>query len=140
MSVKELVQGKVDLLVNQVKLSLKDLKTVAISEAWKILQLAVVEIIQQIEQSGSDLKGKDKKALAMELLSKFYDSVFMIIDIPFVPNLIEPIIHKYVKSLLMILVSSTIDAMVTAFRQMGVFEDRVLIDSSVDNSPKVSDK
>ena len=140
MSVKELVQVKVDLLINQVKLSLKDLKTVAISEAWKILQLAVVEIIQQIEQSGSDLKGKDKKALAMELLSKFYDSVFMIIDIPLVPNLIEPIIHKYVKSLLMILVSSTIDAMVTAFRQMGVFEDRVLIDSSVDNSPKVSDK
>ena len=140
MSVKELVQVKVDLLINQVKLSLKDLKTVAISEAWKILQLAVVEIIQQIEQSAPDLKGKDKKALAMELLSKFYDSVFMIIDIPFVPNLIEPIIHKYVKSLLMILVSSTIDAMVTAFRQMGVFEDRVLIDSSVDNSPKVSDK
>ena len=140
MSVKELVQEKVDLLVNQVKLSLKDLKIVAISEAWKILQLAVVEIIQQIEQSAPDLKGKDKKALAMELLSKFYDSVFMIIDIPFVPNLIEPIIHKYVKSLLMILVSSTIDAMVTAFRQMGVFEDRVLIDPSVDNSPKVSDK
>ena len=140
MSVKELVQEKVDLLVNQVKLSLKDLKIVAISEAWKILQLAVVEIIQQIEQSAPDLKGKDKKALAMELLSKFYDSVFMIIDIPFVPNLIEPIIHKYVKSLLMILVGSTIDAMVTAFRQMGVFEDRVLIDPSVDNSPKVSDK
>ena len=140
MSVKELVQVKVDLLVNQVKLSLKDLKTVAISEAWKILQLAVVEIIQQIEQSASDLKGKDKKALAMELLSKFYDSVFMIIDVPFVPNLIEPIIHRHVKSLLMILLGSTIDAMVTAFRQIGIFEDPTLIDPSVDNSPKVSDK
>ena len=140
MSVKELVQVKVDLLVNQVKLSLKDLKTVAISEAWKILQLAVVEIIQEIEESGSDLKGKDKKALAMELLSKFYDSVFMIIDIPFVPNLIEPIIHRHVKSLLMILLGSTIDAMVTAFRQIGIFEDPTLIDPSVDNSPKVSDK
>ena len=140
MSVKELVQAKVDLLVNQVKLSLKDLKTVAISEAWKILQLAVVEIIQEIEESGPDLKGKDKKALAMELLSKFYDSVFMIIDIPFVPNLIEPIIHRHVKSLLMILVGSTIDAMVTAFRQIGLFDDRVSIDPSVDSSPKVSDK
>ena len=140
MSVKELVQAKVDLLVNQVKLSLKDLKTVAISEAWKILQLAVVEIIQEIEESGPDLMGKDKKALAMELLSKFYDSVFMIIDIPFVPNLIEPIIHRHVKSLLMILVGSTIDAMVTAFRQIGLFEDRVSIDPSVDSSPKVSDK
>lgn len=140
MSVKELVQVKVDLLVNQVKLSLKDLKTVAISEAWKILQLAVVEIIQEIEESGSELRGKDKKALAMELLSKFYDSVFMIIDIPFVPNLIEPIIHRHVKSLLMILLGSTIDAMVTAFRQIGIFEDPTLIDPSVDNSPKVSDK
>ncbi len=140
MSVKELVQVKVDLLVNQVKLSLKDLKTVAISEAWKILQLAVVEIIQEIEESGSELKGKDKKALAMELLSRFYDSVFMIIDIPFVPNLIEPIIHRHVKSLLMILLGSTIDAMVTAFRQIGIFEDPTLIDPSVDNSPKVSDK
>ncbi len=140
MSVKELVQVKVDLLVNQVKLSLKDLKAVAISEAWKILQLAVIEIIQEIEELGSDLKGKDKKALAMELLSKFYDSVFMIIDIPFVPNLIEPIIHRHVKSLLMILLGSTIDAMVTAFRQIGIFEDPTLIDPSVDNSPKVSDK
>ena len=140
MSVKELVQVKVDLLINQVKLSLKDLKTVAISEAWKILQLAVVEIIQEIEESGSDLKGKDKKALAMELLSKFYDSVFMIIDVPFVPNLIEPIIHRHVKSLLMILLGSTIDAMVTAFRQIGIFEDRVLMDPSVDSAPKVSDK
>ena len=140
MSVKELVQVKVDLLINQVKLSLKDLKAVAISEAWKILQLAVIEIIQEIEEIGSDLKGKDKKALAMELLSKFYDSVFMIIDIPFVPNLIEPIIHKHVKSLLMILVGSTIDAMVTAFRQMGIFDDRVLIYPPVDSSPKVSDK
>ena len=140
MSVKELVQVKVDLLINQVKLSLKDLKAVAISEAWKILQLAVIEIIQEIEEIGSDLKGKDKKALAMELLSKFYDSVFMIIDIPFVPNLIEPIIHRHVKSLLMILVGSTIDAMVTAFRQIGLFEDRVSIDPSVDSSPKVSDK
>jgi len=140
MLVKELVQVKVDLLINQVKLSLKDLKAVAISEAWKILQLAVIEIIQEIEELGSDLKGKDKKALAMELLSKFYDSVFMIIDIPFVPNLIEPIIHRHVKSLLMILLGSTIDAMVTAFRQIGIFEDPTLIDPSVDSSPKVSDK
>ena len=140
MSVKELVQVKVDLLINQVKLSLKDLKTVAISEAWKILQLTVIEIIQEIEESGPDLRGKDKKALAMELLSRFYDSVFMIIDIPFVPNFIEPIIHRHVKSLLMILLGSTIDAMVTAFRQIGIFEDPALIDPSVDNSPKVSDK
>ena len=97
------------------------MQRVAVSQAWKLLQLAVVEIIQAIERIQPTLAGKDKKTVAMELLSTFYDSVFIVVDIPFVPNVLEPIIHRYVKSFLMILVSSTIDAMVTTFRQVGVF-------------------
>jgi hypothetical protein len=57
----------------------------------------------------------------MELLSNFYDKVFLVVDIPVVPNLLEPTIHKYVKTFLMILVSATIDAMVTTFRNTGIF-------------------
>jgi hypothetical protein len=57
----------------------------------------------------------------MNLLSDFYDKVFLVVDIPVVPNLLEPIIHKYIKAFLMILVSATIDAMVTTFRNTGVF-------------------
>jgi hypothetical protein len=94
---------------------------VAVAQAWKILQLAVAEIIQTIEHTEPSLAGKDKKAIAMELLSGFYDKVFIIVDIPFVPNVMEPIIHRHVKSFLMILVSSTVDAMVTTFRQVGIF-------------------
>jgi len=45
----------------------------------------------------------------------------VVVDVPFVPNIIEPIIHKYVKSFLMIMVSSSIDATVTIFRQTGIF-------------------
>lgn len=123
-TVKELVAIEVEKLINQAKLSLNDVKIVAIAQAWKILQLAVASIIQIIEQTSVDLAGKDKKAIAMDLLSKFYDSVFVVVDIPFVPNLVEPIIHKYTKAFLMILVSATIDAMVTTFRNTGVFVDR----------------
>lgn len=121
--IKELIQAEVEKLISQAKTALSEVKTVAISQAWKILQLAVASVIQIIENMATDLEGKDKKEIAMNLLSKFYDSVFVVVDVPFVPNLLEPIIHKYVKSFLMILVSSTIDAMVTTFRNTGVFVD-----------------
>jgi len=140
-SIKNLIAPEIDKLIVQAKLSLNEVKTVAIAQAWKILQLAVASTIQVIENTATDLAGKDKKVIAMELLSKFYDSVFIIVDIPFVPNLVEPIIHKYVKSFLMILVSSTIDAMVTTFRNTGVFVDpSVKINAFVDVKPKISDK
>lgn len=85
------------------------------------MQLAVASIVQIIENIGTDLSSPDKKTLAMNLLSGFYDKVFLVVDIPVVPNVLEPIIHKYVKAFLMILVSASIDAMVTTFRNTGIF-------------------
>jgi len=140
LTVKELVTLEVEKLIEQTKIALNEVKVVAIAQAWKILQLAVASVIQIIEDIGTNLSGPDKKAIAMDLLSKFYDSVFVVVDIPFVPNLVEPIIHKYVKSFLMILVSSTIDAMVTTFRNTGVFTKPSTIDPALDLAPKVSDK
>lgn len=140
-TVKEIVAVEVEKLIVQAKNSLNEVKVVAVAQAWKILQLAVASTIQVIENTATDLAGKDKKAIAMELLSKFYDSVFIIIDIPFVPNLVEPIIHKYVKSFLMVLVGSTIDAMVTTFRHTGVFVDpNVKVNVFVDVKPRISEK
>lgn len=140
-TVQEMVSIEVEKLVSQAKASLNEIKVVALAQAWKILQLAIAATIQIIENTATDLAGKDKKAIAMELLSKFYDSVFIVVDVPFVPNLLEPIIHKYVKSFLMILVGSTIDAMVTTFRNTGVFVDpSVKINAFVDVKPKISDK
>ena len=43
------------------------------------------------------------------------------VDVPFVPNIIEPVMHKYIKGMLMIMVSASIDATVTIFRQTGIF-------------------
>jgi hypothetical protein len=124
MSAKEAVLKSLEDLINQTKISLNDVKTVAIAQAWKILQLAVAHTIQIIEAECVGLAGKDKKTIAMEALSKFYDSVFIVIDIPFVPNMFEPIIHGYVKKFLMVLVGSTIDAMVATFKEIGVFQSK----------------
>jgi len=101
--------------------SFKEVQRFALGEAWKLLQLTTASVVQIIEAIGSDLSNPDKKALAMNLLTSFYDKVFVVVDIPFVPSIIEPIIHKYIKNILMIMVSSTIDATVTIFRNTGVF-------------------
>jgi hypothetical protein len=47
--------------------------------------------------------------------------VFLVVDIPLVPSLVEPIIHSYIKKILMIMVSASIDATVTIFRETGIF-------------------
>lgn len=121
MTPKEQILEQAERVTLELKESLKNLKNVALSEAWKALQLVVALVVQVIETIATDLEGKDKKAIAIEYINKFYDTTFTIIDIPLVPNLVEPIIHSYVKKILMVMVSSSIDATVTIFRQTGVF-------------------
>lgn len=128
-------------LVIKAKEMLRSAKAVAMPQAWNILQLATAEVIQSIEDNSPSLKGADKKTLAMTMVSNFYDQVFTIINFPFVPQVLQPIIQKYVKQILMLLVSATIDALVTTFRNSGIFVDpSTKVDPVVDNTPKVSDK
>ena len=131
---------KLQELINKVKSTLINNKSVAINQAWGILQLAVADTVQAIEDNNPSLKGSNKKEIALSMISNFYDKVFLVVNIPFVPVMFQPIIQKYIKALLMLLVSSTIDSMVEIFRQTGVFEDHNTVDPSVDNVPKVSDK
>lgn len=118
---RELIQQEVEKITQRTQQSLQAIKKIAVAEAWKVLQITVASVVQVIEIIGQDLTGPDKKALAMDLISNFYDKSFTIVDIPVVPTLMESIIHKYVKTFLMILVSSSIDATVTIFRNTGVF-------------------
>jgi hypothetical protein len=127
MNLSEKLKPELEILIQEAKNGLGEVKRVAVSQAWKILQLVVARIIQTIEQNGSGIAGKDKKAAAMELIERFYNSVFVVIDIPFIPPLVEPIIHRYVKTFLMILVGSTIDAMVITFKDTGIFDNKGII-------------
>lgn len=121
MSSQELIRSEVEKLTASTKDRLNDIKRFALDEAWKLLQLTTASVVQIIEAIGNDLSNPSKKALAMDLLNGFYDKIFVVVDIPFVPSMIEPIIHRYIKSILMIMVSATIDATVTIFRNTGVF-------------------
>ena len=141
MQVQNLSVSNIKVLVDKAKAILQSVKEVAMPQAWNILQLATVDIIQSIENNSPTLKGADKKTLAMTMISNFYDQVFTLVNFPFVPKLLQPIIQKYVKQLLMLLVSSSIDAFVITFRNNGIFIDpSVVITPDVDKTPSVSDK
>jgi hypothetical protein len=133
------VSLQINNIVEQAKAILKTAKSVAAPQAWNLLQLAIADVIQQIQIIHPELKGSDKKEIAMNAVSRFYDQVFLVVEFPFVPQLLQPIIQRYVKQLLMILVGASIDAMVTTFRNTGVFSS-VTVDKNVDTNPKVSDK
>jgi hypothetical protein len=121
MSPKELILQQSEKVHQELKQKLQNLKSVALSEAWKTLQLVIASTVQIIEAVAKDLEGKEKKEIAIDYINNFYDKAFLIIDIPFVPSLVEPIIHRYIKKILMIMVSSSIDATVTIFRETGIF-------------------
>jgi hypothetical protein len=128
-------------LVSKAKEILNNATAVAMPQAWNILQLATAEVIQSIENNSPSLKGADKKTLAMTMISNFYDQVFTIVNFPFVPQLLQPIIQKYVKQILMLLISATIDALVTTFRNSGLFVDpSASISPALDKLPTISDK
>lgn len=121
MTTKELIVSEAEKLHLQLKENLQSLKKVALNEAWKSLQLVTASTVQIIESIAANLEGAEKKAIAIEYINTFYDKAFLVVDIPFVPSLVEPIIHRYIKKILMIMVSATIDATVTVFRETGIF-------------------
>lgn len=121
MSPKELILQQSEKVHQELKQKLQNLKSVALSEAWKTLQLVVASTVQIIETIAKDLEGSQKKEIAIEYINNFYDKALLIVDIPFVPSLVEPIIHRYIKKILMIMVSSSVDATVTIFRETGIF-------------------
>jgi len=124
MSSVELIKNEAEKLKLRTQEKVGEVRKFALDEAWKLLQLATASIVQIIETFGNELSGPDKKVLAMELLNNFYDKFFLVVDVPFVPAFVESIIHKYIKTILMIMVSATIDATVTIFRNTGVFIKR----------------
>ena len=121
---KDLIRKEVENLIVETKKAVSDVKKFAVSEVWKILQLLTAAIIQLIENFATELSGPEKKKLALELIGGFYDKIFIHVDLPWVPSVLEPIIHSHVKSFLMLLVGSGIDAMVATFRQVGVFKPK----------------
>lgn len=123
----DLVRDELRSLTDYSKQVFSTVHSFAIAEVWKILQLLVASTVRIIENIATDLAGQEKKQLAMELIEKFYDDIFVHVDLPFLPSAVESVIHSYIKKILMILVDSAIDAMVATLKDVGVFAKETVI-------------
>lgn len=102
---------------------------VGISEVWRVLQLAIVEIVLFIENNAPKnytetgeivvMPGTEKKQAAMDAASRFYDLLYITIDIPFMPGWVRRILHPYAKALFMKCVSGSIDATVKTLNKFN---------------------
>lgn len=124
---KEIIKNEVQKIIEQSKESLNEIKVFALAEVWKLLQLLTAVVIQLIENLGHNLSSPEKKELAMEVIGRFYDEIFVNIKISFMPSFVTSLFKVHIKSIIMIFVSSGIDAMVTTFRQVGVFKPKTPI-------------
>jgi hypothetical protein len=122
---QELILKEVEKLLNATKNSYQEIKRFTLEQIWKILQVLIATTIQIIEIIGNDLSGPEKKQIAMNIISDFYDNIFVVVDVPFIPQILESYLHKYIKTFIMILVGSTIDSMVKVFKDVGVFKQKL---------------
>lgn len=103
---------------------LKDHAKVKVEDAWEVLQLAVVAVVQFIDENTPDdpevevYTGSEKKQAAMEAMSEFYDLLYISIDIPYLPRAIRKFLHPYAKMLFMKCVSGSIDATVETIKRL----------------------
>jgi len=103
------------------KVPISKVERMAIGAAWRLMQIAIGEVVALLQAEFGDLSKPEKKAAAMTMLSKFFDVVVGVIQIPVIPQMLENWIARYMKALLMSFASGAIDAMVTTFWSQGVF-------------------
>lgn len=83
---------------------------VTLGEVWEMVNLVLADLVPYVEKF--NLAGDDKKKLVLDTLSKFYDEVIAPLDIPYVPNFLEPLVDTGLKSLLLELADGAVDALV----------------------------
>ncbi len=122
MSLQERIKERFKGLVEKQEELRLNLPSFDIKEVWKNAQLAIYSIVQIIEEEAVDTKGVEKKQMAMDAISMFYDLVIAQISIPYVPSFLNTSIHKVVKKFYMKAADGAVDTTVTILRKVGVFQ------------------
>ncbi len=70
------------------------------------------------------LTSPEKKKEALDAAGLFYDNYIEKFDLPYVPNIIEPLVDKYIKLIFLMLASGSIDATVATLRQFNIIKTK----------------
>ncbi len=91
--------------------------SLSFSEAFALVQKATASFVQVVQLLKPMASNEEKKAAVLEALGLFYDQVIAPMDIKGIPNLIEGVVDSSLKSLLLLLADSGIDAIVSVLKK-----------------------
>ena len=91
--------------------------SLSFSEAFALVQKATASFVQVVQLLKPLASNEEKKAAVLEALGLFYDQVIAPMDIKGIPNLIEGVVDSSLKSLLLLLADSGIDAIVSVLKK-----------------------
>jgi hypothetical protein len=110
------IEGALTEIIAHYKNATKDGK-LSFSELITLGSNAVASLMQVAEHFGGT--GTEKKQAVITALGQFYDQVIAPIDIKGVPNLLEGIVDKALKELMLTLAGGWIDSLTTIFNKSG---------------------
>ena len=89
----------------------------AFADAWALVRRATSTFVRLVEQLGES--GPEKKDLVRDLVLQYYDEVIAPLDIPQIPNFMEPAVDSAVRVILDFALGKLIDSIVAGFNTLG---------------------
>lgn len=90
---------------------------ISFSDVLAIFTAVVSEVVVLAEHLPAN--GAAKKRVVLEALGEFIDQVITPIDLPFIPDIIEPVVDRSIKTFLLGVADKAIDGVVSGFNRTG---------------------
>lgn len=110
------IQQSISDIIAKYKVAASDGK-VTLAEAVQLVMDFSREVVKVTESLPA--VGSEKKAAALEALELFIDHVVTPLDLAFIPNWVEPIVDRQLKSLFLAIADGAIESSVSLFKQIG---------------------
>jgi|JI9StandDraft_2_1071091.scaffolds.fasta_scaffold355598_1 hypothetical protein len=117
----EKLKGAIDEIIAAYKEVYAD-KKITFGEMLTLVTRACATFVKLVESMGEGT-GQEKKDAVITAVGTFYDTVVAPMDIPGVPNFIEPMVDQGAKLVAMTVASSAVDALVVIFNKTGWGEE-----------------
>lgn len=97
-------------------------KKITFGEMLTLVTRACATFVKLVESMGQGT-GEEKKNAVVTAVSQFYDVVIAPMDIPGIPNFVEPMVDQGAKLVIMTVAASAVDALVAIFNKTGWGEE-----------------
>ena len=97
-------------------------KKITFGEMLTLVTRACATFVKLVESMGQGT-GEEKKNAVVTAVSQFYEVVIAPMDVPVIPNFVEPMVDQGTKLVIITVAASAVDALVAIFNKTGWGEE-----------------